>query len=121
MRRGSASSEWRVCYQTRTPQEGRRAEKRPRPWFRVEFKAEAVRRVLEGRRGLSEVAAELGVNAGQLSTSRTEQLAAGSTEALAARMAEEAEMLRLRGKVRRLEQEKLILREAAAVFAKGIA
>lgn len=92
----------------------------PRRWFTAEFKAEAVRRVLEGRRGLSEVAAELGVSIGQLSTWRTEQLAAGSAQALAARKAEEAETLRLRREVR-LEEENLILRKAAAVFAKGIA
>ncbi len=97
------------------------AEKRPRRWFTAEFKAEAVRRVLEGGRGLSEVAAELGVSTGQLSTWRTEQLAAGSAEALAARKAEEAETLRLRREVRRLEEENLILRKAAAVFGPGIA
>ena len=52
--------------------------------------------VLEGGKGLSEVATELGVGTGQLSTWRGEQLAAGSAEALAAR-------------------------KAAAVFARGIA
>ena len=67
------------------------------------------------------MAAELGVSTGQLSTWRTEQLAAGSAEALAARKAEEAETVRLKREVRRLEEENLILRKAAAVFAKGIA
>jgi hypothetical protein len=46
---------------------------------------------------------------------RGEQLAAGSAEALAARKAEEAMMQRLRR-----EEENLILRKAAAVFAQGI-
>jgi transposase len=76
---------------------------------------------LEGGKGLSEVATELGVSTGQLSTWRTEYLAAGSAEALAARKAEEAEMQRLRREVKRLEEENLILRKAAAVFAKGAA
>ena len=52
---------------------------------------------------------------------RTKHLAAGSAEALAAHKAEEAEMLRLKRKVKRLEEENLILRKAAVVFAKGIA
>jgi hypothetical protein len=61
----------------------------------------------------------LGLSTGQLSTWRTEILAAGSAEALAARKAEEAEMLRLKREVKRLEEENLILRKAAVVFAKG--
>jgi transposase len=97
------------------------AERRTRRWFTAEFKAQAVRRVLEGGKPLSEVATELGLSTGQLSTWRTEQLAAGSAEALAARRVEEAEMLRLKREVRRLEEENLILRKAAAVFAKGVA
>lgn len=97
------------------------AEKRTRRRFTAEFKAQAVKRVLEGGRGLSEVAAELGVSTGQLSTWRAEYVAAGSAEALAARKAEEAEMLRLKREVKRLEEENLILRKAAAVFVKGIA
>jgi transposase len=97
------------------------AERRTRRRFTAEFKAQAVRRVLEGGKPLSEGATELGLSTGQLSTWRTEQLAAGSAEALAARRVEEAEMLRLKREVRRLEEENLILRKAAAVFAKGVA
>ena len=97
------------------------AERRTRRRFTAEFKAQAVRRVLEGGKPLAEVATELGLSTGQLSTWRTEQLAAGSAEALAARRAEQAEMLRLKREVRRLEEETLILRKAAAVFAKGVA
>ena len=77
--------------------------------------------VTEGGKGLSEVATELGVSTGQLSTWRTEHLAAGSADALAARKAEEAEMQRLKREVKRLEEENLILKKAAAFFAKGIA
>ena len=97
------------------------AEKRTRRPFTSEFKAQAVKRLLEGDKGLAEVATELGVGSGQLSSRRTEHLAAGSAEALAARKAEEAEVQRLKRENRRLEEENLILRKAAAVFAKGIA
>jgi transposase len=61
------------------------AEKRTRRRFTAEFKAQAVKRLLEGGKGLSEVATELGLSPGQLSGWRNEHLAAGSAEALAAR------------------------------------
>ncbi len=64
------------------------AERQKRRRFTAEFKAQAVKRLLEGGRGLSEVATELGLSTGQLSTWRTEILAAGSAEALAGRKAE---------------------------------
>ena len=63
------------------------AEKRTRRSFTREFKAQAVKRLLGSDKGLSEVATELGLSTGQLSTWRSEQLAAGSAEALAARKA----------------------------------
>ena len=44
------------------------AEKRTRRSFTREFKAQAVKRLLEGGKGLSEVATELGLSTGQLST-----------------------------------------------------
>jgi transposase-like protein len=97
------------------------AEKRSRRRFTAEFKAQAVKRLLEGGRGLSEVATELGLSTGQLSSWRAEHLAAGSAEALATRKAEEAGTLRLRRENKRLEEENLILKKAAAFFARGIA
>jgi transposase len=96
------------------------ADKRIRRRFTPEFKAQAIKRVLDGR-SLSEVATELGLSIGQISTWRTEHLAAGSAEALVQRKAEEAEMQRLRRDNKRLEEENQILRKAAAFFAKGIA
>ena len=72
------------------------AERRTRRRFTAEFKAQAVKRVLEGGKPLAEVATELGLSTGQLSTWRTEHLAAGSAEALAAHKAEAAEMQRKR-------------------------
>jgi transposase-like protein len=97
------------------------AERRTRRRFTAEFKAQAVKRVLEGGKPLAEVATELGVGTGQLSAWRTERLAAGSAEALATRRAEEAEVQRLKRENRRLEEENLILGKAAAFFAKGVA
>jgi transposase-like protein len=58
------------------------AERRTRRRFTAEFKAEAVKRLLEGGKPLSEVATELGLSPGQLGAWRNEQLAAGSAEAL---------------------------------------
>jgi transposase len=86
------------------------AERRTRRRFTAEFKAEAVKRLLEGSRRLSEVATELGLSPGQPSTWRNEHLAAGSAEALAARKAEQAEAQRLKREVKRLEEEVEILR-----------
>src|SRR3954447_20289897 len=60
-------------------------ERQKRRRFTTEFKAEAVKRLLDGGKGLGEVATELGLSPGQLSAWRNEHLAAGSAEALAAR------------------------------------
>jgi transposase len=97
------------------------AEKRTRRRFTAEFKSEAVKRLLAGGKGLSEVATELGLSPGQLSGWRNEHLAAGSAEALAARKTEQAELQRLKRENKRLEEELEILRKAAAFFARGIA
>ena len=96
-------------------------EKRKRRRFTDEFKAEAVKRLLEGGRGPSEVATELGVSPGQLSGWRNEHLAAGSAEALARQGAGAAELQRPRREDKRLEEEVGILKKAAAFFARGIA
>jgi transposase len=97
------------------------AQKRARRQFTREYKAQAVQRLIESGLPLADIAAELDVSPGQLSQWRNEQLAAGSAEALAQKKADEAEMLRLRREVKRLEDENLILRKAAAFFARGIA
>ncbi len=97
------------------------AERRTRRRFTAEFKAQAVKRLLEGGKGSSEVATELGLSPGQLSGWRDEHPAVGSAEALALRKAEQAETQRLKREVKRLEEEVEILRKAAAFFARGIA
>ena len=94
------------------------AGKRTRRRFTTEFKAQSVKRLLEGGKGLSEVATELGLSPGQLSLWRNEHLVAGSAEALAQR---KAELQRLKRENKRLEEEALILKKAAAFFARGIA
>jgi transposase len=97
------------------------AQRRTRRRFTHEYKAQAVQRLMESGKTLADIATELDVSPGQLSQWRNEQLAAGSAEALAQKKADEAEMLRLRREVKRLEEENLILRKAAAFFARGIA
>lgn len=97
------------------------SEKGTRCRFTAEFKAAAVKRLLDGGKVLSEVATELGLSPGQLSAWRNEQLAAGSADALAARKAEQAELQRLKRENKRLEEEVEILKKAAAFFARGIA
>src|SRR3712207_244888 len=97
------------------------AQKRTRRRFTREYKAQAVQLLIESGKPMTDIAAELDVSPGQLSQWRNEQLAAGSAEALAQTKADEAEMLRLRREVKRLEDDNLILRKAAAFFAKGIA
>ena len=84
------------------------------PQTAVTFKAQAVRRLLEGGKGLAETATEPGISGGQLSTWRNGHLAAGSSVALVARKAEQAEVQRLRRENKRLEEEVEILKKAAA-------
>src|ERR671912_432487 len=97
------------------------AEKRTRRRFTAGFKVQGVRRLLDGGKGLTEVATELGLSPGQLSGWRNEHLAAGSAEVLAARKAEQAELQRLKRENKRLEEEVEILKKATAFFARGIA
>src|SRR3954464_13779407 len=69
------------------------AQRRSRRRFTREYKAQAVQRVIESGRPLADIAAELDVSPGQLSQWRSEQLAAGSAEALAQKKADEAELI----------------------------
>ena len=85
-------------------------ERQKRRRFTAEFKAEAVRRLLDGGKGLGEVATELGLSPGQLSGWRNEHLAAGSAEALAARKAEQAELQRLTRENKRIPPGRAALR-----------
>src|SRR4051812_50176411 len=96
------------------------AERRTRRSFTREFKAQAVKRLLDGGKGLSEVATELDIGTGQLSQWRTEHLAAGSVEALAVRKAEQAETQRLKREGKRLAGGGGSPRQAGAFFGRGV-
>jgi transposase len=58
------------------------AERRSRRRFTAEFEAEAVKRLLEGGKGLSEVATELGRSPGHLSRGGARSTAATSPAAV---------------------------------------
>ena len=91
---------------------------RPKRDFSPEFRAEAVRLVIETSRPIAQVAKELGINPGTLgnwvNTYRREH--AGEEPALG--VSERAELAELRRRTRELEQENLFLKKAAAYFAK---
>ena len=86
--------------------------------FTPEFKEEAVRQVVERGYGVPDVAARLGVSAHSLckwvkavSPNRSEQQSQGLVEA-------KSEVLRLRSQLRRVEEERDLLKKAARYFAR---
>jgi transposase len=86
--------------------------------FAPEFKDEAVRQVLERGYPVTEVAQRLGVSAHSLykwikavKPNKTDQQAGELVEA-------RSEILRLRAQLRRTEEERDILKKAAAYFAR---
>jgi transposase len=86
--------------------------------FAPEFKDEAVRQVLERGYPVTEVAQRLGVSAHSLykwiksvKPNTTDQQASELVEA-------KSEILRLRAQLRRTEEERDILKKAAAYFAR---
>ncbi len=88
--------------------------KRPRRRFSKEFKREAVRLVRESGKNLSQIARELGIRNGLLSTWR-DQLEAEEKTGLTSDELEELKQLR-KDKAR-LEMEVEILGKATAFFA----
>ena len=84
--------------------------------FSKEFKLEAVRRVLEEDRGVSEVARELGISPGVLSHWKTDYL----VEFEPAKLPNESpddELSRLRRELERVRQERDFLKKAVAYFS----
>jgi len=86
--------------------------------FTAEFKQEAVRQVTERGYSVAEVAARVGVSAHSLykwvkavSPDKSEQQASELLEA-------KSEILRLRAQLRRVEEEREILKKAAQYFAR---
>ncbi len=75
------------------------SKRKRRRRFKAEYKAEAVKHLVESGLPLRNVAGELDLSVGQLSQWRNEHLAAGSAEALALRRADEAELQRLRREI----------------------
>ena len=88
-----------------------------RPPYPVEFREEAVRLVRSSGRPVKEIAADLGVSEQTLRNwVFAAQVDAGEREGLTGD--ERAELAALRRKVKVLEQEREILKKAAAWFAK---
>jgi len=94
-------------------------ERRKRRKFSAEFKAEAVRLVLDGGRGVTELARELDLQSSVLSTwvqqAKTDR---GEGQPGALTTDEKQELAQLRRENAKLREEKEILKKAAAFFAK---
>ena len=88
--------------------------------FTPEFKAEAVRRIADQGKSLSEVARELDLGESML-RSWKQALAAEGEQAFPGKgnpPALEEELRRLRAEVKRLTMEREILKKATAIFAR---
>ena len=86
--------------------------------FPKEFKLKAIQRVIEEDRPLAEVARELGISAGLLSTWKAAYLLAPSDGPLPKETAEQ-EVKRLRREVERLRQERDFLKKAVGFFSQN--
>src|SRR5215203_7224510 len=90
---------------------------RTRPAYRPEFRREAVELVRSSGRSIPQIADELGVSPQSLRTwVRRGDIDAGRAEGLTSD--EREELRRLRRENRRLQQEREILKAAAAFFAR---
>ena len=85
--------------------------------FSREFRLEAVRRVVEEDRPLSEVARELGLSPGLLSHWKADYLISEKPQLLPHETPEQ-EVRRLRHELERVRQERDFLKKAAAFFAR---
>src|SRR4051812_24061807 len=93
--------------------------KRKRRAFTPEFKADAVRLVKAGDRGVGQVAKELDLTETALRDwVKRDEVDAGKGSQAALTTAEREELLRLRRENKRLSTERDILKKAAAFFAK---
>lgn len=86
--------------------------------FTLEFKEEAVRQVTERGHSVAEVSARLGVSTHSL-YKWVKAVRPDKSEKQAAELLEaKSEILRLRAQMRRLEEERDILKKAARYFAR---
>ena len=101
----------------------RMAKKRRKSYSR-EFKRAAVKQVLEGERGLAEIADSLGITRGMLHGWKNSFLKDGSVAfpgngvPAPPQTSEQEEILRLRRELADAQQDIAILKKAAAYFAK---
>ena len=94
-------------------------QKRPRRNFTDEFKAGAVKLVIEEGKAISQVATELDLTPSSLGKWVEQARAdAGRSKRGTLTTAEKEELARLRKEVRELRIERTILKKAAAFFAK---
>jgi transposase len=84
--------------------------------YSEEFKVEAVRQVIERGHAVSDVAKRLGVSAWSLSRWVRDRRRPEAVRVASADSA--AELQRLKGELRRVTEERDILKKAAAYFAK---
>ena len=91
---------------------------KPKSWYPPEFKAEAVRLAKSGEKSITQTAKDLGIALESLRAwIKQADLDAGARhDGLTTE--ERAELARLRREVRVLEEEREILKKAAAFFAK---
>lgn len=84
--------------------------------YTEEFKVEAVKQVTDRGHSVAEVAARLGVSIHSLYAWRKQYGRSGPAQAAAADQAEE--LRRIKSELRRVTEERDILKKAAAYFAK---
>ena len=101
--------------------EGRPGRQGKRRQFTDEFKAGAVRLVLDEGKSVAQVARDLDLTPSALSGWVKQAQADRSKGETGLTTDERAELARLRKEVRQLEMERAILKKAAAFFAKEMA
>lgn len=87
--------------------------------YTAEFKAEAIKQALTPGRSTCEVAQRLGLNKHSLYHWMQQYRASGSLPAPAAEGPEATEVRRLRAELKRVTEERDILKKAVAYFSKG--
>lgn len=98
---------------------GKRKRARPRRKFTAEFKAETVRLVREGEKGVTALARDLDLSVSALARwVREAEIEEGRGPAGALKRAEREELVRLRRENTQLRMERDILKKATAFFAK---